>query len=202
MNRAFSLVTVLAFALMLAPLAVAQQEPESVPQAGTAFENPSPHQPETAPPTASDIAAKSEHAAKLKAAHAECPCPMCPLNKDKTAALGESADFDDADQTHMIFMQTRVSTSDPGVILAMADELRLTEDQKQKLHDIQRESRKEVKEVLNEEQRQMLSGLPQDEFSWRNMHDDMMAGQTSAGDPRSPAGDVEPDPGPEKSIDR
>lgn len=60
-------------------------------------------------------------------------------------------------------------------LLAQADKLNLSEDQKNKLKDIQRNERNQARQVLNDQQRQQLTGLSEQPVALMDMHNKLHA---------------------------
>jgi hypothetical protein len=177
MTQRFALVFSLLLAMTLALPALAQDEPTTDRAADPTADS------DTSATTSqaeSDLTQKADEyksAFKTKmtgADHADCPCPACPMNKEHKAAMS-GKDMDAHQKQMHLLMNAEISKLDPAAILAMEDELNLTQEQRDKLHQIRSDAHRETAELLNEEQEQKLANLPADEFSFQEVHSDMVA---------------------------
>ena len=71
-------------------------------------------------------------------------------------------------------MQTQVSPSDPAAMLAMQEELELTDQQVQELQSLVERTRQSAADVLTDEQRQQVEAMPQGPQTMMQMHRQMM----------------------------
>lgn len=71
-------------------------------------------------------------------------------------------------------MNTAVTPSDPAAILALKDQLKLTEAQATQLDAINKEARDKAAAVLTVEQTKTLAAMPQTPQTMKDMHEQMM----------------------------
>ena len=100
-----------------------------------------------------------------------CQCPMCSMaeasREKEEAGAGEAADrlkkmgMSDAMMKRcQMMMKARVEPTDPGALLALKDELELSEEQVKKLEKIAEKARDRAKALLTETQQKKLEELP------------------------------------------
>ena len=73
-----------------------------------------------------------------------------------------------------MMMQAQLTPSDPSALVALKDQLKLTEDQVKKLQAIQEQARKDAAAVLNDEQKQQVAKIPATPDTSTGMHQQMM----------------------------
>lgn len=75
---------------------------------------------------------------------------------------------------HRLLMQTRIDAQDPAALLALQQELGLSDDQVQQLEREVEQSQQAAMEILTAEQRQKVQALPEQPQSMMQMHQHMM----------------------------
>lgn len=73
-----------------------------------------------------------------------------------------------------MIMNTAVTPNDPAAILALKDQLKLTEAQTTQLEAINKEARDKAAAVLTAEQTKTLAAMPQKPQTMKDMHEQMM----------------------------
>ena len=73
-----------------------------------------------------------------------------------------------------MIMRASIDVNDAAALLALKDELKLTDAQVPKLQTIADNSRKEAKALLTDEQQKKLQGLSETPGSMMQMHESMM----------------------------
>jgi len=72
-----------------------------------------------------------------------------------------------------MMMQTQILPNDPAALLALRDQLKLTEDQIGKLQAISDQARKDAAAVLNDQQKQQVANIPAMPDTSVGMHQNM-----------------------------
>lgn len=173
--------------LVLTPvLAVAQQEvaPATPAPAAQAPAAPAPDAQAPAAPEAGKgqiKGMKNKAKAKMHAA-GKCPCPYCPMKDDK------ATDTKDVHGKQMrMMMNARIGKNDPGVLLGMREDLKLTPEQAQQLEQLQAQNRQQVESILTDEQKTQLAQVPAEASSMHDMHQQMASKMDGAA-----AGEADP----------
>ena len=73
-----------------------------------------------------------------------------------------------------MLMQSQVSPYDPTSLLAVADQLQLTQEQQDQLQAMNKDIRQQAQELLTQEQQQRLQEAPQEPMTCMRMHKRMM----------------------------
>jgi hypothetical protein len=120
-----------------------------------------------------------------------CRCPMCQMaeaSREEGEAKPEKA-RDEGQQGKMMqqmgmskgmmdrcrmMMRAQLDPADPAAILAMKDELGLSEEQIRKLQQMAEATRSQAKGVLTEEQKKKLQQMPKEPRCPMDMHEMMM----------------------------
>ena len=78
-------------------------------------------------------------------------------------------------------MQAVVDPGDPAALLAVQDELSLSQDQARQLRDLAEQTRQAASDILNKEQRKQVEALPDEPQTMMQMHRQMMESSRNGG---------------------
>jgi hypothetical protein len=111
-------------------------------------------------------------AAQAKPAERETMCPFCgQMMKPEGMKMMMTGPMR---MRHRMMMNERLSTKDPSSILALREELKLTEKQVKQLEKIETKARTDAEKVLTKEQHTTLSEVPEHGAWMRQMRERMM----------------------------
>ena len=71
-------------------------------------------------------------------------------------------------------MQTELAPNDPSALLALREDLSLTDEQAQQLEDLAERTRQAAADILTDEQREQIQSLPDQPRTMMGMHRQMM----------------------------
>ena len=119
-------------------------------------------------------------------AFAGCPCPWCTMaHASKAADKDEAAKATGMSPAMMMccrmMMRAAIDPQDPAALLALKDDLGLTDEQTDKLQAIVQETRQQAAAVLTPAQKEKLKGLADAPGTMMDMCRRMMGGHGAAG---------------------
>jgi hypothetical protein len=123
-------------------------------------------------------------APEAKPAEGETGCPFCGQTMKPECMRMMTGPMR---MRHRMMMNERLSAKDPSCIVALREELKLTEEQLKKLEEIVAKARAEAEQVLTEEQRKALAEVPEHGAWMRQMRERMMERRADAAAKEGPA---------------
>lgn len=112
-----------------------------------------------------------------------CCCPWCPMlgTPDATKEPGTVNDPQLMMQRCQVMMQTPIFIDSPYAIYGQANILDLSEDQKERLIEIENEARTKALDVLNEEQKKKMGDIPEEPMAMAQMCQQMCSKMMTGG---------------------
>jgi hypothetical protein len=109
--------------------------------------------------------------------HGMMNCPMAMMGKTEAehAAAMRRMGMSENQMLHAkMMMNTQIDPQDPHALLALKDQLKLTDDQVQKLNDLTAKMQQESSSLLTDDQKKMLEPMKGMPGTMMQMHEKMM----------------------------